>query len=233
MTITHGFELCREETIAELQAIARLYRHLQTGAELLSMENSDENKVFGIAFRTPPTDSTGIAHIMEHAVLGGSQKYPLKEPFVQLIKGSLKTFLNAMTYPDKTVYPVASTNLQDFYNLVDVYLDAVFHPLITPNHLAQEGWHYELAETEAPLTYKGVVYNEMKGAYRNRSIELGRDKEHAFLRLDLLAEGQPLRRWRAFVEIRVVMGHRANLDDFQIQRGGRQGTHRMSHLPAE
>lgn len=165
MTIIHGFELCREETIVELQTVARLYRHLQTGAELLSMENSDENKVFGIAFRTPPTDSTGIAHIMEHAVLGGSQKYPLKEPFVQLVKGSLKTFLNAMTYPDKTVYPVASTNLQDFYNLADVYLDAVFHPLITPNHLAQEGWHYELEKADAPLTYKGVVYNEMKGAY--------------------------------------------------------------------
>lgn len=165
MTIIHGFELGREETIVELQTVARLYRHVQTGAELLSMENSDENKVFGIAFRTPPTDSTGIAHIMEHAVLGGSQKYPLKEPFVQLVKGSLKTFLNAMTYPDKTVYPVASTNLQDFYNLADVYLDAVFHPLITPNHLAQEGWHYEVEKADAPLTYKGVVYNEMKGAY--------------------------------------------------------------------
>ncbi|MBX3015041.1 MAG: insulinase family protein [Caldilineaceae bacterium] len=165
MNIIHGFELCGEETIAELQTVARTYRHVQTGAALISMINHDENKVFGIAFRTPPTDSTGIAHIMEHAVLGGSQKYPLKEPFVQLIKGSLKTFLNAMTYPDKTVYPVASTNTQDFYNLVDVYLDAVFHPLITPNHLAQEGWHYELEKTDAPLTFKGVVYNEMKGAY--------------------------------------------------------------------
>lgn len=165
MNTIHGFELCREETMTELQTVARIYRHLQTGAELLSMVNADENKVFGIAFRTPPTDSTGIAHIMEHAVLGGSQKYPLKEPFVQLIKGSLKTFLNAMTYPDKTVYPVASTNLQDFYNLVDVYLDAVFHPLITSNHLAQEGWHYELEKPDAPLTFKGVVYNEMKGAY--------------------------------------------------------------------
>lgn len=165
MNRIHGFELWREESIAELQTTARIYHHVQTGAELLSMENDDENKVFGVAFRTPPTDSTGIAHIMEHAVLGGSQKYPLKEPFVQLIKGSLKTFLNAMTYSDKTVYPVASTNLQDFYNLVDVYLDAVFHPLLTPNHLAQEGWHYELEKPDAPLTYKGVVYNEMKGAY--------------------------------------------------------------------
>ena len=165
MNTIHGFELCREETIVELQTVAQIYRHVQTGAEFLSMSNDDENKVFGVAFRTPPADSTGIAHIMEHAVLAGSEKYPLKEPFVQLIKGSLKTFLNAMTYPDKTVYPVASTNLQDFYNLVDVYLDAVFHPLITPNHLAQEGWHYELESLDAPLTFKGVVYNEMKGAY--------------------------------------------------------------------
>ena len=152
MTIIHGFELCREETIAELQTVARIYRHVQTGAELLSMENGDENKVFGIAFRTPPTDSTGIAHIMEHAVLGGSQKYPLKEPFVQLVKGSFKTFLNAMTYTDKTVYPVASTNLQDFYNLLDVYLVSVFHPLITSNHMAQEGLHYELDHRYAPLS---------------------------------------------------------------------------------
>ena len=165
MAITHGFELMREATIAELNTQARIYRHVQTGAELLSMVNDDENKVFGVTFRTPPEDSTGIAHIMEHAVLGGSRKYPLKEPFVQLIKGSLKTFLNAMTYPDRTAYPVASTNLQDFYNLIDVYLDAVFHPLITPHHLDQEGWHYELEKLDDPLVYKGVVFNEMKGAY--------------------------------------------------------------------
>ncbi|GIV76887.1 MAG: peptidase M16 [Litorilinea sp.] len=152
-------------TFDELRTRARLFRHRPTGAQLLSLENDDENKVFGITFRTPPADSTGIAHILEHAVLGGSEKYPLKEPFVQLLKGSLKTFLNAMTYPDRTVYPVASQNLQDFYNLVDVYLDAVFHPLITPYHLQQEGWHYELESLDAPLTYKGVVFNEMKGAY--------------------------------------------------------------------
>ena len=162
---THGFELLREEKINELNTLARLYRHVQTGAELLSLTNDDENKVFGVTFRTPPQDSTGIAHIMEHSVLCGSRKYPLKEPFVQLIKGSLKTFLNAMTYPDRTAYPVASTNVQDFYNLVDVYLDAVFHPLLTPHHLDQEGWHYELEKTDAPLIYKGVVFNEMKGAY--------------------------------------------------------------------
>ncbi len=164
-TSTHGFTLVDEREIPEINTTARLYRHDQTGAQLLSLLNDDENKVFGITFRTPPTDSTGVPHIMEHAVLGGSQKYPVKEPFVELIKGSLNTFVNAMTYPDKTVYPVASTNAQDFYNLVDVYLDAVFHPLITAHHLDQEGWHYELDDPDAPLAYKGVVFNEMKGAY--------------------------------------------------------------------
>ncbi|MCB9161588.1 MAG: insulinase family protein [Caldilineaceae bacterium] len=165
MTLIHGFAEIRDEWIDELNTRARIFRHAATGATVLSMENDDENKVFGVSFRTPPVDSTGIAHILEHAVLGGSQKYPLKEPFVQLIKGSLKTFLNAFTSPDKTTYPVASQNLQDFYNLVDVYLDAVFHPLITPNHLAQEGWHYEVDEATGALRYKGVVYNEMKGVY--------------------------------------------------------------------
>lgn len=162
---TYGFELLRDEPVAEINTRARLYRHTATGAQLLSLENDDENKVFGITFRTPSADSTGVAHILEHSVLGGSQKYPLKEPFVELIKGSLKTFLNAMTYPDRTVYPVASTNLQDFYNLVDVYLDAVLHPLLTHYHLDQEGWHYELERADKPLRYKGVVFNEMKGAY--------------------------------------------------------------------
>ena len=125
----------------------------------------DENKVFGMTFRTPPADSSGVAHILEHSVLCGSRKYPVKAPFLEMLKGSLKTFLNAMTYPDKTVYPVASVNLQDFYNLVDVYLDAVFHPRLTPEILQQEGWHYELESADAPLIYKGVVFNEMKGGY--------------------------------------------------------------------
>lgn len=165
MTITHGFELLREEEIEERNVTARLYRHIKSGAELLSLENDDENKSFSIAFRTPPEDSTGLPHIMEHSVLGGSKKYPLKEPFVELVKGSMKTFLNAFTAADMTAYPVASTNTQDFYNLVDVYLDAVLNPLITPNHLAQEGWHLELENVEALLTYKGIVFNEMKGAY--------------------------------------------------------------------
>ncbi len=179
MEITHGFELVRDEFVDEYNVRTLLYRHQQTGAELLSVITDDENKVFGVSFRTPPADSTGIAHIMEHAVLGGSEKYPLKEPFVQLIKGSLKTFLNAFTSPDKTTYPVASTNLQDFYNLVDVYLDAVFHPLITRHHLDQEGWHYELESPEDPLIYKGVVFNEMKGVYSSPDAVLGRTSQHA------------------------------------------------------
>ena len=146
----HRFELLRDQYIKEYDAGARLYRH-RTGAELLSLSNDDENKVFGVTLRTIPSDSTGIAHILEHSVLCGSRKYPVKEPFVELIKGSLNTFLNAFTYPDKTCYPVASQNLQDFYNLIDVYLDAVFHPRITPQVLQQEGWHYELENVDNPL----------------------------------------------------------------------------------
>ncbi|RME83228.1 MAG: peptidase M16 [Caldilineae bacterium] len=165
MTLIHGFELIREQDIPEINTHARLFRHAKTGAELLSLENDDENKCFGINFRTPPKDSTGVAHIVEHAVLSGSRKYRVKEPFVELIKGSLKTFVNALTYPDKTCYPVASQNLQDFYNLIDVYLDAVFYPLLSRHTFHQEGWHYELEHLEAPLRYKGVVLNEMKGAY--------------------------------------------------------------------
>src|SRR3990170_2395846 len=165
MTLVHGFELLEDATITELNTRARLWRHAATGAQLLSLENEDENKCFSINFRTPWNDSTGVAHIMEHSVLGGSQKYPVKEPFVELLKGSLNTFLNAFTYPDKTCYPVASTNLQDFYNLIDVYLDAVLHPLISPYTLMQEGWHYELDTPDGEISYKGVVFNEMKGAY--------------------------------------------------------------------
>ena len=175
----HGFELLRDEMIAELNTRARMWRHAKTGAQLLSLENDDENKVFGITFRTPPTDSTGLPHILEHVVLAGSQKYPLKDPFFELVKGSLATFVNAMTYPDKTVYPAASTNLQDFYNLLDVYVDAVFHPLLSPEKLAQEGWHYELEAADAPLTYKGVVFNEMKGAYSSPDNLLGRYSQQA------------------------------------------------------
>lgn len=165
MSTQHGFKLLREEEVSELNSIARIYKHVQSGAELLSMSNDDENKVFGVTFRTPVGSSNGIAHIMEHSVLCGSRKYKLKEPFIELVKGSLNTFLNAFTYPDKTCYPVASQNTQDFYNLIDVYLDAVFHPLIPEHTLEQEGWHYELETVDGDLTYKGVVFNEMKGAY--------------------------------------------------------------------
>ncbi len=173
MTNIHGFELLEKRRIRELNTEAFHYRHIKTGAELLSLVNDDENKVFGISFRTPSLDSTGVAHILEHSVLCGSRKYPVKEPFVELLKGSLKTFLNAFTYPDKTCYPVASQNLQDFYNLVDVYLDAVFHPRLTPSVLKQEGWHYEMDGPDGPLSYKGVVFNEMKGAYSSPERTLG------------------------------------------------------------
>ncbi len=161
----YGFELIKKEYIREIDTEAILYRHKRTGAQLLSLINRDENKVFGITFRTPPSDSTGLPHIMEHSVLCGSRKYPLKEPFVELLKGSLKTFLNAFTYPDKTCYPVASQNVKDFYNLIDVYLDAVFYPRLLKYTFQQEGWHYELSSPDSPLTIKGIVYSEMKGAY--------------------------------------------------------------------
>ncbi|HXF86494.1 MAG TPA: insulinase family protein [Anaerolineales bacterium] len=163
--MSKAFKLIEERNIPELNAQARYYIHKRTGARLLSIINDDENKVFSINFRTPPRDSTGVAHILEHCVLNGSEKYPVKEPFVELLKGSLATFVNAFTFPDKTCYPVASQNVQDFYNLIDVYMDAVFHPLISEQTLMQEGWHYELDDPSQPLAYKGVVFNEMKGAY--------------------------------------------------------------------
>ncbi|MFO7818183.1 MAG: insulinase family protein [Thermodesulfobacteriota bacterium] len=170
---TQDFKLVTEQWIPEISSNAKLFAHVKTGARVLSLTNDDENKVFGISFRTPPRDNTGVAHILEHSVLCGSRKYPSKEPFVELLKGSLQTFLNAMTFPDKTCYPVASQNIQDFYNLMDVYLDAVFYPRITPEIFAQEGWHLELENKEAPLKYKGVVYNEMKGAYSSPDSLLG------------------------------------------------------------
>lgn len=161
----HGFLLVEEREIPGIDAQARRYRHEKSGADLISIRNSDPNKVFGISFRTPPEDSSGVAHILEHSVLCGSERFPVKEPFVELLKGSLQTFLNAFTYPDKTCYPVASQVTQDLYNLAEVYLDAVFHPLITPEIFQQEGWHYELENMDGPLTCKGVVYNEMRGVY--------------------------------------------------------------------
>lgn len=163
--IVHNFRLVREDDVAEIASVTRLWEHVKTGTKLLSVLNDDENKTFGVVLRTPPSDSTGVPHILEHSVLCGSQKYPVKEPFVELIKSSLNTFLNAFTYPDKTCYPVASCNERDFYNLVDVYLDAVFHPTLTPDTLAQEGHHLELEDSNEKVSIKGVVYNEMKGAY--------------------------------------------------------------------
>ncbi|MBN2389632.1 MAG: insulinase family protein, partial [Anaerolineae bacterium] len=179
MTITHGFELLETREIPELNTQAKWYRHVETGAELLSLENADENKVFAVTLRTPPPDSAGLPHIMEHSVLNGSRKYPVKEPFIELAKGSLNTFLNAFTFSDKTAYPIASQNVQDFYNLIDVYLDAVFYPRITPETLQQEGWHYELENLDHPLTYKGVVFNEMKGAYSSPDSLVGRFSEQS------------------------------------------------------
>lgn len=151
--------------IPEIGTRAQLFRHTKAAARLLSLQNDDENKCFGITFRTPPKDSTGIAHILEHSVLCGSRKYPLKEPFIELFKGSLKTILNAMTGSAETYYPVASTNLRDFYNLIDVYLDCVFYPNQTRHTFAQEGWHYELDDPARPLSSKSVVFNEMKGYF--------------------------------------------------------------------
>ena len=173
MTETHGFTLLDEREIPEINSLARRYRHARTGAELLSLINDDTNKCFGVSFFTPPADSTGLPHILEHCVLNGSRKYPVKEPFVELLKSSLKTFLNAFTGSDMTVYPVASQNHQDFYHLVDVYLDAVFFPNISERTLAQEGWHYAPADGGA-FQFGGVVYNEMKGAYSSPGSLIGR-----------------------------------------------------------
>ena len=162
-----GFRLDRIERIDEINGTAYEMRHEKSGARLIYIDSPDSNKVFNIAFRTTPHNSTGVAHIMEHSVLCGSRKFPLKEPFVELVKGSLNTFLNAMTYPDKTMYPVASKNDKDFHNLMDVYLDAVFYPRVREDAeiVMQEGWHYELENADDELTYKGVVFNEMKGVY--------------------------------------------------------------------
>ena len=161
------YELVRSERLDDLNSDGVLLRHRKSGARLVLLSNDDENKVFSIGFRTPPYNDTGLQHIIEHTVLCGSRKYPVKDPFVELCKGSLNTFLNAMTYPDKTVYPVASCNMADFKNIMDVYMDAVFYPNIYKREeiFMQEGWHYELDNAEDELKYNGVVYNEMKGAY--------------------------------------------------------------------
>ncbi len=174
--IPDQYELISSEYIGEIRSQAGVLRHKKSGARVLVFSNDDDNKVFQIGFRTPPEDSTGVAHIMEHTVLCGSRKYPAKDPFVELMKGSLNTFLNAMTYPDKTVYPIASCNDTDFKNLMDIYMDAVFHPNIYLRQeiFRQEGWHYEMEDEAGPLTYNGVVYNEMKGVFSSPEEVLSR-----------------------------------------------------------
>lgn len=173
----HGFTLISEHDLPECKSAVRLWRHADTGAELLSFRNDDENKVFGVSFRTPPADSTGLPHILEHSVLCGSEKYPVKEPFVELLKGSLQTFLNAFTYPDKTCYPVASANVRDFRNLTDVYLDAVFFPRLPEEVFQQEGWHLG-PDGSGSFAFRGVVYNEMKGVFSSPESVLGRFSLH-------------------------------------------------------
>ena len=165
--LANAYELVKEESIEDLSSVGYLLRHKKTGARIVLLTNDDINKVFYIGFRTTPDDSTGVMHILEHSVLCGSKAFPVKDPFIELAKGSLNTFLNAMTYPDKTVYPVASCNDKDFQNLMHVYLDAVFYPnsMNTDMTFKQEGWHYEMESKDAPLTINGVVYNEMKGAF--------------------------------------------------------------------
>lgn len=173
----NAYEVLKEEDLQDIHSKGWLLKHKKTGARVMLIENSDENKVFNIAFRTPPKNSTGVAHILEHSVLCGSREFPLKDPFVELVKGSLNTFLNAMTYPDKTCYPVASCNDRDFQNLMHVYLDAVFYPNIYKKEeiFRQEGWNYHLEQKEGPLKYNGVVYNEMKGAFSSPDDVLERE----------------------------------------------------------
>lgn len=178
--LTPAYELMYEEELKDSRSQGVMLRHKKSGARVCVLSNEDENKVFSVGFRTPPKDSTGVAHIVEHTVLNGSEKYPLKDPFVELIKGSLNTFLNAFTSPDHTTYPVASCNEQDFKNLMSVYMDAVFHPNIYHHEeiFMQEGWHYEVSEA-GELSINGVVYNEMKGAFSSPEQMLWRGIMHS------------------------------------------------------
>ena len=173
----------KEEFLPEMNGTGYLLRHAKTKARVIVVVSEDKNKVFNIGFKTPPVDNTGVPHILEHSVLCGSKNFPLKDPFVELVKGSLNTFLNAMTYPDKTVYPIASCNDADFHNMMHVYLDAVFYPNIykEPKILMQEGWHYELDSLDGELTYNGVVYNEMKGVFSSGDDILARRIQDALL----------------------------------------------------
>ena len=175
------YEIIEKRRIDDLNSDSVILKHKKTGAKVSLLSNDDDNKVFVIGFRTPPKNSTGVAHIIEHTVLCGSKEFPIKDPFVELVKGSLNTFLNAMTYPDKTVYPVASCNDTDFQNLMHVYLDAVFYPNIykTDKIFKQEGWHYEMEDESSDLTINGVVYNEMKGAFSSADDVLSREIQNS------------------------------------------------------
>lgn len=177
--IYSGFKLIKKEFIRELKSQSLFFKHEGNGAEVLVLENDDDNKVFSVAFRTPPENDRGVAHILEHSVLCGSKKYPLKEPFIELIKGSLQTFLNAMTFADKTMYPLASRNHKDFKNLMSVYLDAVFYPNITEETFMQEGWHFELESPDKEMIHKGVVLNEMKGVFSSPESIIDRQLSHS------------------------------------------------------
>ena len=165
--VINGFEIKNITELSDVKGTLYEMQHVKTGAKLAWLDRADENKTFAIAFKTIPENDTGVFHILEHSVLNGSKKYPVREPFVELLKGSMQTFLNAMTFPDKTLYPVSSRNDKDFMNLMSVYMDAVFHPAIytNPNIFYQEGWHYEIRHEEDTPIYKGVVLNEMKGAF--------------------------------------------------------------------
>lgn len=176
-----AYKLIMQSDLADINSIGYLYKHIKSGAKIAVIKNDDENKVFSVNFRTPPCDSTGTPHIIEHSVLCGSKKYPVKDPFVELAKGSLNTFLNAMTFADKTMYPVASCNNKDFDNLMGVYLDAVFYPDMKERKeiFEQEGWHYEMESADSPLTINGVVYNEMRGVFSSPDQQLERSIQKA------------------------------------------------------
>lgn len=176
-----AYEIISEEALPDISGFGIVLRHKKSGARVVLVSNDDNNKVFCIGFRTPPEDSTGVAHILEHSVLCGSERFPSKDPFAELAKGSLNTFLNAMTYPDKTIYPVASCNEKDLANLMEVYMDAVLFPNIYHRKeiFLQEGWHYELEDVASPLSYNGVVYSEMKGAFSNPEQLLYSEMEQA------------------------------------------------------
>ena len=179
--MNNNYVLIKEKNIEELHSKASLLKHKKSGARVLLLANEDDNKVFQIGFRTPPTDDTGVPHILEHSTLCGSKKFPVKDPFVELLKSSLNTFLNALTFGDKTLYPVASCNEKDFANLMEVYMDAVFYPNVYLHEeiFKQEGWHYELEDKDSPIIYNGVVYNEMKGAFSSPEQVVMRASNHA------------------------------------------------------